>query len=197
MDNARTLDRIDLDEIYAKAEDARDRVAAAKAAEEARRYADQIRQARKLATMRVSERLELTVDPAAWEDTDLGEGSSGALTIDLGDRDGIELRLAYRHRGVTLGGDVLTVIGLAPIEGVWVASRHQIEWLSDLPAVVDDAIVSANRWDEVAEEEAGDPDLAEPFETPAIRIEGDTIEAVLARALLELVRPIIADTPTA
>ena len=180
---------IELDALIDDAQAAAAREAQAQADRAAKAEADNLREDRKRAVKAASQALEVDTDPGDWHRLELteDEAASGRVSRTVWlevDTVGDDVRLAFRHRGVTAGGDVLTVLAEAPESGEWVAARTQIERLADLPAVVDDARRSAELWDaQVAAFEDGDgPDPIEPG--PTFTIAGDTAAEILARAVL-------------
>ncbi len=174
---------IDLTALLAQAESA-----AARQAKDARRQAERAEAAdladdQRRAVRTVKETLELDTGQADWHRLELPEGleSHVSRTVWTGTDDD-EVRLAFRHRGITAGGDVLTALALAPETGDWIAASGEIDGLASLPAVVEDARRQADRWDAEAVDLA-DEDVDAVDREPAIVITGDTPAEALAAAV--------------
>lgn len=176
---------IDLTALLAQAESAVARQAkAAREAAEKREAADLADDQRR-AVRAVSEILEIPTTQDGWHRLELpAELATHASRTVWHATDDDEIRLAFRHRGITAGGDVLTVLALAPETGEWIAASGELTGLASLPATVENARRQADRWDaDVADEEA-DPDHPDAARTePAVRIAGDTIGDVLEAAI--------------
>ena len=176
---------IELTALLARAESAEAR--RRKAADEtaARREAADLVDDRRRAQRATSEILEVETVLGDWHRLELPEAppihTSKTVWYPTDDD---EIRLAFRHRGITAGGDVLTVLALAVESGDWVASSGQISDLASLPAVRADARWQADRYDEtVAEVEGEGEDGIAPGETPIVTIRGSSAAEILALAV--------------
>lgn len=178
----------DLTAMLDTAREAQRREEAARALRDRKAAADSIRQVRQTAAREARERLGLATEPGDWhppEDDELSRFGVVIYPITIDDYVEEELALAFRLRGYTEGGPSLTVVTRSDVEDLWVSSRITIDNLADLPDAVDDAIAAAEAYDEhLAGLEAGD---AEDTGPARYVVEGDTLEEILARTIVELV----------
>lgn len=177
---------IDLTALLAQAESAVARQTKAQREQAARQETADLSDDRRRAQRVVRETLEIETVQTDWTRLELAPDLAAYASRTVWhETDEDDLRLAFRHRGITAGGDVLTLVALADETGEWIPAATTIGGLVDLPSVVEDARRQADRWDEAVAEADGDPDLAaiQAAGRPAVTISGASHAEVLFHAL--------------
>lgn len=169
------------DRLIDRAEKAAEVRAARRAEDRGRQYAADLDYDRKRATRLVKDRLEVEVDPAAWQRISPVEEDvvSRAVSVNLEER----VTLIFRSRDPRDHSQDLLVAGALNADGDLVAGTWEIRELADLPAAIESAVDEADRFDEPDEDDGADE---EALELP-------TLEETLVASIVAIVRREISE----